>query len=243
MRAARAGAYHGAMAVMGRAFNALVREAQRARARLGRSAVPPPLTFAQVKLVEQVFAWIRDYLDCPHARLGRGGAVCPFAQPALESGELGVVVVEAGRAGRTAVRGELLRQAAVFEARLRAGPASMYASVVVVFRELADGSLLDEFHDELKTGLMEQGIMAAAMHPGSEKPGVWNAAFPALRAPFAAFALRRMDVRDIVFVGSNLRAFSVYRRRFGELYARGAVSDEHGYVQAFAAAQRRFNLT
>ena len=65
---------------------------------------------------------------------------------------------------------------------------------------------LDELHDELKTSLMSSDVMVTSFHPQSEKPALWNPEFHVLRAPFAGFAFRRMDVRDIVFCGHNRKA-------------------------------------
>ena len=107
-------------------------------------------------------------------------------------------------------------------------------------REARKLHLLDDLHDELKTSLMSSDIMVSAFHPQSERPALWNPAFHVLRAPFAGFAFRRMDVRDIVFVGHNPKAFAHYRARFGPRFARGEISDDHGYVTAFTQAVARF---
>jgi hypothetical protein len=118
----------------------------------------------------------------------------------------------------------------------------MYASMVVAFPRLRPDCfhLLDELHDELKNGLMTSDIMVSPFHPKSERPAIWNPEFRVLRAPFAGFAFRRMDVRDIVFVGHNRQAFAHYRARFEPRFARDEISDEHGYATAFAQALSRF---
>lgn len=225
-----------------RIANALLRELQRRWAGFGLSRCPRPLKPSQAALTAEVFAWIRQYLGQPHPELGRDGPVCPFAQPAIEADQLSVIISEDDGASRTRLRGALFQLAASFSARLRERAPSMYASLVVVFPRLGADRFhfLDELHDELKTSLMSSDIMVTSFHPQSERPAIWNPEFHVLRAPFAGFAFRRMDVRDIVFVGHNRKAFAHYRSRFGPRFSKGEISDEHGYATAFAQAVARF---
>lgn len=225
-----------------RMANALVREFQRLWANLAPAQRPPPPEPQDAALFAEVFTWVSQYLARPHEQLGRKGAVCPFAKPALEANQIQVAKSGADGTSRLALRSVLLRHAAGFAARLQGEAANMYASLVVVFPRMPADRFhrLDELHDELKTRLMTSDIMVSSFHPRSEKPALWNPAFRVLRAPFAGFAFRKMDVRDIVFVEHNQRAFAHYRLRFRDLYARGAVSDEHGYATAYAQAVRRF---
>ena len=220
----------------------LLREFQRRWARFGPSRSPRPLKPSQAALIAEVFEWVQQYLGRPHPKLGREGPICPFAQPAIEADQLTVTISEDDGSSRTRLRSVLFEASASLAARLRERAPSMYASLVVVFpRLVADRfHLLDELHDEIKTKLMSSDIMVSSFHPRSERPALWNPDFQVLRAPFAGFAFRRMDVRDIVFLGHNRQAFSHYRARFEERFARGEISDEHGYATAFAQAVRRF---
>jgi heptaprenyl diphosphate synthase len=222
--------------------NAALRELQRLWARFGPAEGPRPLKPSQAALIATVFDWVRQYLSRPHPQLGREGAVCPFAQTALEADQLSVSISEDDGRSRRRLRATLLQSAAVFAARLRERSPSMYASMVVAFPRLRPDCfhLLDELHDELKNGLMTSDIMVSPFHPKSERPAIWNPEFRVLRAPFAGFAFRRMDVRDIVFVGHNRQAFAHYRARFEPRFARDEISDEHGYATAFAQALSRF---
>jgi hypothetical protein len=230
------------MRLLTRISNALVRELQRLWAGFAWVRKPQALTPSEAARIAEVFAWVRQYLGRPHPQLGRAGAVCPFAQPALDTDQLRVTISDDDGASRTRLRALLLEHAAAFAARLRDGSPSMYASLVVVFPRIPEDRfhLLDQLHDELKTSLMTSDIMVSPFHPKSERPALWNPAFHVLRAPFAGFAFRKMDVRDIVFVASNRNAFAHYRTRFGRLFAQGEVSDEHGYATAYAQAISRF---
>jgi hypothetical protein len=136
----------------------------------------------------------------------------------------------------------MLRYARAYAARARATPHPELTALLVVFPRIPRERfpVLDDLHAEMKTALMTGDVMVSALHPDSTRPAVWNPRFHVLRAPFPAFAFRTMDVRDIVFVATNRKAFAHYVNRFGHLYAEGKVTDEFGYATAFAQAQKRF---
>jgi heptaprenyl diphosphate synthase len=205
---------------------------------------PELWTPSRVALAAQVAAWAREYLTEPHPQLGRQGPVCPFVQAAMNLDRLGIAFEDAvdGTSPR-AIRSALLRHAGDFRRHHQGSAAADgFNSRIIVFPHLpsAEGRKLDEVHAELKTQLMEQDTMVSAFHPLSEKPSLANASFHVFRAPFAAFALRRMDVRDIVFLAHNRRAFARYRERFGAAHAKELVSDEFGYATAYREALNRF---
>src|SRR5262249_26244910 len=90
-----------------------------------------------------------------------------------------------------------------------------------------------------KTDAMSGGVMVASFHPRSTHPAQHNPDFHVQRAPFAAFAFRKMVVHDILFLGTNRRAFAFYHASFSHLHAQGLVSDDYGYAGAFAEAVKR----
>ena len=201
------------------------------------------VTSSRAAQLSAVHTWIREYLGRPHADLGRKGPVCPFAVPALNDDALWVVFddeLDGGSVWR--LRRAMLRYANAYAARARASPHPELTALLVVFSRIPRErfGVLDEMHAEMKTSLMTNDVMVSALHPDSTRPAVWNPHFHVLRAPFPAFAYRTMDVRDIVFVATNRKAFAHYATRFGHLYAQGHVSDEFGYATAFADAQKRF---
>lgn len=214
-------------------------------ARPWRRRRPQLLTPARLASAAEVFAWAREYLAEPHPQLGRTGPVCPFVQAAMNLERLDIAFEDAvDGVSLRAIRSALLRHADDFRRHHQGSAAADgFNSRIIVFPHLpsAEGGKLDEVHAELKTKLMEQDTMVSAFHPLSEKPALANPHFPVFRAPFAAFALRRMDLRDIVFLGHNRRAFARYRERFGPAHAQGLVSDEYGYATAYREALRRFS--
>ena len=229
---------------LSRAGRALGRTLLRAGARLSPSRAPAFVSQSRAAELNAVHAWIHEYLGRPNPDLGRKGPVCPFAVPALGDDGLWVTFddeLDGGSAWR--LRRALLRYADAYAAKARAAKdPGMTALLLVLSRVPRERyGRLDELHSEMKTMLMMRDVMVSALHPDSTRPGLWNAQFHVLRAPFPAFAFRTMDVRDIVFVAQNRRAFAHYARRFGHLYAQGGVSDEFGYATAFAQARKRFS--
>ncbi len=194
--------------------------------------------------VDQVLAWAQAFLVRPHPMLGRKGPVCPFVQRTMDQGGF-LIRIRDDVDGSSAWR---LRRAVLEEARAfarhcpREDPAAENTSLVVMFAALPEKrmALLDRVHDQLKTYFMENEVMSSPFHPRCTKPSLINPDFEVFRAPFAAFAIRHMVLRDIVFVGSNGRTFLSYCNRFGALYDQGKVSDEFGYVRMFESARLRF---
>ncbi|HZR08110.1 MAG TPA: hypothetical protein VFA79_05975 [Myxococcales bacterium] len=226
-----------------RAIRAVCRRLLRLAVRLTRGSTPEFLTLSRAGELDAVHAWIRDYLGRPHPDLGRKGPVCPFAAAALQDDALWVAFDEAvDGSSPWRLRRALLRHADAYATRARASRDPGLTALMVVLPKVRKEhyGTLDELHSEMKTMLITSDVMVSALHPESTRPAVWNARFHVLRAPFAAFAFRTMDVRDIVFVAQNRKAFAHYAARFGHLYAEGRISDEFGYATAFAEARERF---
>ena len=228
---------------MSRLGRALGRRLLRAGVRLARGGGTEFVTLSRAKEIDGVHGWIRDYLGRPHPDLGRKGPVCPFAAAALQDDALWVTFDD-GIDGSSAwrLRLALLRYAHAYASRARQASHPELTALMVILRRVPREryARLDDLHSEMKTMLMTSDVMVSALHPESTRPAVWNPKFHVLRAPFPAFAFRTMDVRDIVFVAQNPKAFRHYASRFGHLYAQGKVSDEFGYATAFAEARARF---
>jgi hypothetical protein len=224
-------------------LNPIIRRVQRLWAAIPRSRARQLLSQADIAQASKVLTWLQEYIAQPHPDLGRSGPVCPFVQPALDDQSLVVAFDEADGSSMFRLRGVLLRQLADYLRRSRGNSRrSELAACVLVFPRLNERlyERLDDLHSELKTDAMSQGVMVAAFHPRSMHPAQHNPDFHVLRAPFAVFAFRKMVVHDIIFLGTNRRAFAFYRARFGHLHEEGLVSDEYGYASAFAEAMKRF---
>jgi hypothetical protein len=196
-------------------------------------------------LVDAVMQWALDYLARPHPKLGRPGAICPFVRQSIESERFHVKICEGlDRGGVRRLRRVVLQEARGFVERWpHKGSESDLTSLLLVFPQLPHARLdnLDRIHDELKTHLVtKHDLMCSPFHERSRKPSISNPEFPVFRAPLPLLAIRRMDVRDIVFLDHNARAFQHYRARFGSLYERGEISDHFGHVRRYVQACARF---
>jgi hypothetical protein len=142
---------------------------------------------------------------------------------------------------RRVILDEAMRFQKKFPRDVRKG---MFSSVVIVFPNVkaSKGILMERMHDELKTHFMKSDLMCSPSHEHCTKPSVANPEFEVFRSPFAGFVVRHMDVRDIAFLSHNRDAFKRYQQRFAELFARGEVGNEYGYVDLYNQACVRFPL-
>jgi hypothetical protein len=227
-----------------RATRAAVRRLHRMIVAVWPRGRPHVLTASRSAKVSEVFAWVQQFLAEPHPLLGRPGPICPFVQGAMKLDRLEVAFEsDVDGADIAPIRAALLRHAQDFAVHSQgSAPADGFNSRIIVFPNVPQsrGPLLDQVHTELKTDLMREDVMVSAFHPLSARPALGNPQFRVFQAPFVAFALRRMDVRDIAFVGHNRRAFARYKDRFGPVHEQGLVSDEFGYATAYREAVKRF---
>jgi hypothetical protein len=194
-----------------------------------------------------VLKWAREYLARPHPDLGRKGPICPFVQHAIDIDRfLMTFHDEVDGSSARQLRRVVLDEAAGFQRRYpQEGRDGGFTSLLLVFPKLPEQrlGLLDRVHDELKSHLMSHDLMSSPFHELCTKKAITGSGFEAYRAPFAAFVIRHMDVRDIAFLGTNRPAFRRYREKYGTLYAQGKVSDEFGYVQLYEQACERFGTS
>jgi hypothetical protein len=214
--------------------------------RLGRRVRPESESHGQ-GCTDSILAWARNYVAVPHPELKRTGPICPFVQPSIELGQFTVKCFEGILdADLRRVRRIILDEAQIFLERTPVrGAKGKFASVVLAFPRLSppQDAMLDRIHEQLKAHLVERyDLMTAAFHPQSSKPSISNPEFAVFRAPVPLFVIRHLDVRDVLFLGNNERAFRRYRARFGTLFDRGEVSNEFGYVERYAAACARFGM-
>lgn len=210
-------------------------------ARLVDRALDPQL----VACAAATMAWAKDNIGEPHPDIGRGGPVCPFVPKALSTNRFHILL-------RTDVDGtdlHALRGAIVGTAR---GFLKTYAvdhkehamaNLTLVFPSITEerGVVMEHVHTEVKSLLMNMGVMCSSFHPLCDKPAIRNQAFrDAYKAPYACFTMRHMGLHDIIFLSHNEEGFEAYHARFAPKYARKRVSNEHGYVDLYDDAVKRF---
>jgi hypothetical protein len=204
-----------------------------------------PVTPKQALTVQAALAW-GEYLGSPHPELGRKGAICPFIKQTIALGQFFVSVHQSvdGRSIRK------LRRVVLDEARRydelcpTDNKKAAFSGIVIVLPDCDPTcfATLDKVHAELKTHFMRHDLMFSAFHPNSRKPSIANASFHPFNAPFAAFVVRRVDVRDIAFLGHNRDAFERYYERFASLFRERKVSNEFSHARLFEQACERFGF-
>ncbi len=218
----------------------IIRKLQEAQVGRRFTAQVEVLSPERVKVATEMLDWARRYLGQPHPELGRKGPVCPFIAKTLAANRFFITVHDEVGRSTARIRDIVLSHADAFRVRYPVKKEAA-ASLLLVMPKVAPG-VLDEIHDETKTHLMKRKLMMAAIHPESTRPAIWNPSFPVLRAPIPCFAIRHMVVQDIVFVGHNREAMLTYQRHFGDLFTKGKVSNEFGYVDMYHDARSRFRM-
>ncbi|WP_431894343.1 DUF6875 domain-containing protein [Nonomuraea sp. bgisy101] len=170
--------------------------------------------------LRRIVTWAREYLCNPHPDLGRKGAVCPYAQTALDRGTFYLAVCQ----GEPTVL-DISRVLAGYRdwfQRLAAPPgvSPQFRTILVLFPDLPDAraaAVVDAAQLELKSAYVEAGLMIGEFHPGPPpKSGLWNPDFLPLNSPVPLLAIRQMVASDFPFlqeVPSHVRA---YLERFGD---------------------------
>jgi len=226
------------------------RTAVTAGLQVGRSLLVPPFHRTTVsadtaKAIQACAGWLEGYLGQPHAELGRNGEICPYIKSALRKDHVSYRCYDAA----TTLTAREISDIFLFEClaleRLlepQDADADMTA-ICVLFPRLreADYPRMAEAHGRAKGALMSRGVMLAVFYPGYEKEALYNPAFKLYQSPFPVAALRPMAIRDIPFLEYNREAFGEYRRRFGEEFAAGKVSNKFGHVDRFREAEKRFS--
>jgi hypothetical protein len=140
-----------------------------------------------------VLDWLSVYLTAPHPSLGRGGAVCPYARPALRAGSLYL----------TEVRGVDAVDRHVTACRHAFTTLPGAQALVVSFPEVTAPvapSLLGGLLDRVKQDFVRDGLMLGPVYPGNEIPGAHNPAFRPMAGPLPLVAIRRMMESDLPFL-------------------------------------------
>ncbi|GAA3854758.1 hypothetical protein GCM10022243_20300 [Saccharothrix violaceirubra] len=176
-----------------------------------------------------VFDWAGEYLVGPHPELGRRGAVCPFTDTSLQRGLFWISVHPGVPHGPDELAELLLHYRDWFvDLAPTAGPAAQFKTILVLFPDLADHTVVDRTQELLKPDYTQQGLMIGEFHPGPpDKAGLWNPAFRPLRSPVPLLAVRHMVPTDFPFLRDDDATVAAYLQRFGDRvpgHLRGDVS-------------------
>jgi hypothetical protein len=79
---------------------------------------------------------------------------------------------------------------------------------------------IDAVHAEMKSSVVERGLMIGQFHPACAAGAIHNPRWPVLRSPYPLVAIHPMALHDLYFLHSNAAWFDAYQTRFGHLYGR-----------------------
>lgn len=170
--------------------------------------------------IDTTARWVRRFLMCPNAALGRNGEVCPYTRPSVQSGLFHIAVghVAAGLEAYDEVT-EVMRGACDFWESLPpiVGNQALLKTVLVVFPGLCDATdVLDRVQRQLSREITQRGLMIGEFYPGCEIVGLHNPDFFPMRSPIPLLALRRMVLGDLAFLWGDDVKIDAYLRIFGD---------------------------
>ncbi len=148
--------------------------------------------------------WVQSYLARPHAKLGRPGMVCPFAQTALAMDSLRIAVVKPESTNRKAeIASAINFHKRAFISRPVPEAERIFHATLILFPTISPDEapeLIDQVKEELKPSFLRLGLMLGEFHASNESPGLHNPDFKPLRSPIPMLAIRHMVPTDLVFL-------------------------------------------
>ncbi|APA96950.1 Heptaprenyl diphosphate synthase [Nocardia seriolae] len=164
-------------------------------------------------------SWADSFLTRPNDELGRDGPVCPYVRPSMRRDLLWLAQVPAVEPRPMWVRA-IISDALEVYPELPTGngsSTSVLRSLITVFPNLKDYTLIDEIHSEFKSKFVERGIMLGQFYPGCDQPGLWNKDFRPLDAPLPMLVVRPMMTTDFAFLVDRPEWADAYVRKFAPM--------------------------
>lgn len=159
--------------------------------------------------------WALEYLSKSHPDLGRKGAVCPFTSPSIKKDLFWVSFLKGAELERDAISGALTEVIRQFQSSEPVEEKDeMLKTVILVFPDLEDYSIVDEIQLEFKNMFIKYGLMVGQFYPGCGEGGLWNQHFRPLDAPYPMIAIRTMTASDYPFLTGSEEWASAYLSRF-----------------------------
>ncbi|MBB3037892.1 DUF6875 domain-containing protein [Hoyosella altamirensis] len=170
---------------------------------------------AEDEVLSGLLGWATQFLTHPHADLGRTGPVCPYTAPSLNRKMLWAAVVRGSELTEDQVGQYTDELIEAFSTLAPVeGPQEIYKSVMVVFPDLKDYSLIDAVQSARKQLVVPDGLMIGQFYPGCGEAGLWNQDFRPLDCPFPLIALRHMVASDFAFLASRREWLAAYLKRY-----------------------------
>jgi hypothetical protein len=188
----------------------------------------PILSARTITDAHTLLNWIQSYICQPHPQLGRKGAICPFAEPAIDKNMLDMVF-HYDVDGQSVAEVEAITQKYIhlfLDHYPLDRPDAILQTLLVVFPNIPieRSTVIDDAHQTLKSAFVQRGLMLGQFHMTCPEPAVRNPDFPAMVSPLPFFAIRHMAQHDVLFLHQRPDWFSQYDARLGEAYHLGKVS-------------------
>jgi hypothetical protein len=159
---------------------------------------------ANLDVFREASHWVATYLTEPHPKLGRPGAVCPFAQSALNRDMVSIAVVRlAGENAKVQIKAAIEHHLKEFIARKVPKQHRMLQSTIMLFPDVKQEEaveLIDRTKEDLKPEFIKLGLMLGEFHAMNNSPGLHNPEFKPLRSPTPMLAIRRIVPTDLLFL-------------------------------------------
>jgi len=195
-------------------------EMQTERSEQSSSAVCRRLGFLprdeDLEVLGTMLCYVREFLAKTHPDVGRGGPVCPFIPKALKLDCL-YLQVSRGRTRHEVRRAVEDAKAAFGGLKPNTGNMRFFRAVVLVFPEVPiknANSIIDGTQQELKDRFVQDGLMLGEFHLLNNAPGLRNANFFPLRAPYPCLAMRHMVPSDLPFLKDKKEWTQAYLGQF-----------------------------
>lgn len=167
------------------------------------------------KMAEVLQRWASDYLSKSHPDLGRRGAICPFTSPSIKKDLFSVAYLDGDDLSREDIAASLTEVISEFQSSPSSDPNDeALKTVLLVFPELVDHSVIDEIQLEFKNLFIKYDLMIGQFYPGCDEGGLWNPHFRPLDAPYAMIAIRHMTSSDYPFLTGDEEWASAYLTKF-----------------------------
>lgn len=162
--------------------------------------------------------WISEFLTAGDPRLGRAGAVCPYAGQAVEEQMIRLTAC-ASRDEAAIVAGVArLRRELADLANWPAAAAPAHRAIVAVFPLLAvseGAAMIERIQKRLKPSFVKGRLMIGQFYPSCSEPGLWNPAFRPLQSPVVSLAMRNITIFDAPFMLDRAEYVEAFVDAFG----------------------------
>lgn len=151
------------------------------------------------KEMETVIQYL-DFCSRPHPEKGAKGAICPFLPKALREDVIFCSIVEQEDIDESEIKNILIEGIKNFKQIRISEDLEKYKSLLIIFlTSIPLDNILKKLHQELKPGLIYEGIMIGEFYPSNMKRGLYNSTFYPVVSEVPMIAIRNLVKEDYTF--------------------------------------------